>query len=416
MPEPGGWEIDGRTLIARRAEGAPRLTLQMEVAPEAIDAWTAPLIARVPLAAWVALALLAAGGAGLADRGGPGPAAGRSPPGGAERGRGRGAARARRRPRPGRGRLLTLVERGAIALREVEDGGDVEAVELAARRSGRPSGAGAKGSSARPAPPGWPTLARPMCSWNSYRVVARRPAPPTLAALTQPLAEGGMRTPRQIEAPPAGRASADGADSVSSASPLPLGEGQGAGVPRRENGVNAPIDHRADAPVPTASSIGRGRRRPRLGRARRRSGRGLAGRGRRRPGVGPGCSRPRARRGWTGLSFAGRAARERLAPAARRRRAGAGRHGRAGRGGARARRRRRRARDAAGRSSSTRSIRDRRGRLRRHAAGPAPLRAGAADPLPSTHDHNYAQTCGTGCGFGFFVGDHSCASSCGGVV
>src|SRR5205823_2305614 len=37
-------------------------------------------------------------------------------------------------------------------------------------------------------------------------------------------------------------------------------------------------------------------------------------------------------------------------------------------------------------------------------------------PLPATHGHDYAQSCGTGCGFGYFIGDHSCASSCGGVA
>jgi len=37
-------------------------------------------------------------------------------------------------------------------------------------------------------------------------------------------------------------------------------------------------------------------------------------------------------------------------------------------------------------------------------------------PLPASHGHDYSTTCGTGCGFGYFIGDHSCASSCGGVA
>jgi len=316
MPEPNGWEVDGRTLIARRAEGAPRLTLQMAASPEAVDAWTAPLLSSVPGAAWLALALLL--GASLAWRFRPVRRA--RPPS-----RELTAAAAAALLAPGDDRalveagLLTLIERGAIELRPLDDDGDGEAVE-------RPGGA------LSPAEPRWREL---------------------LFAAAEPAGDGGRRI------------------LLSAAIAAGLHEGW-----RRE----------------VAGDLGRA-----------------------------GLLEAEGAPGLDGLSYAGWAARERLRRELRGASAGSGPSLAATASLAAVAL-------AIGVGTGAMATLPSRIELdsQQYAIGSivfdgTPLvrlhnALARLIPLPATHGHDYAQTCGTGCGFGYFIGDHSCASSCGGVA
>jgi hypothetical protein len=315
MPEPGGWQVDGRTLIARRAEGAPRLTLQMPLPPEAVAVWTAPLLATVPGPAWLGLALLVAAPIGWRLRPGRGRDVGQTPE--------LSAAATATLLAPGDDRvlveacLLTLVERGAIELRATDDG-DVE--------------------------------------------VAERPAVGLGAA--------EARWREQLLA---------GAEAV---------DGQ-----QRRVRISAALERglhlawRAEV----ESDLGRA-----------------------------GLLEAEQSPGLDGLSYAGWAARERLR---RELRASVG-----GGPGLAA---------TAGLAAAALAIGVGAGALatlpahvelegQQYAVGSivfdgtaiVRLRYTLARllPLPASHSHDYAENCGNGCGMGFFVGDHSCASSCGGVA
>lgn len=327
MPEPNGWAVDGRTLVARRAEGAPRLTLQMPVAPEAIDSWTAPLAARVPLVVWVGLAAALVVGGGLGFRRWLG--WGRPVPDAAVERRelaALGAASAAALLAPGNDRvlveacLLTLVDRGAVELvGDPAEPGDVVAVEQPGATLG-------------------PDERRWLESLFS----------------TAPVGENGSRR-------------------------LWLSDAIGAGVHREWRRA-------------VESDLGRA---------------GLL-EGDESPGLG-------------GLSYAGWAARERLREELRAPRPAGGPGGFASAGLAAA---------ALAIGVGVGAVATLPSRIeldsQQYAIGSivfdgtpvVRLRYALARllPVPASHGHDFQENCGNGCGFGFFVGDHSCASSCGGVA
>jgi hypothetical protein len=321
--EPNGWEVSGRTLIARRAEGAPRLTMQAFVPAEAVDQWTAPMLTRVPMLVWLALGavLLAAALAAavwlVLRRGGRtriGDAAADSSA--------LSPAAAAALLAPGNDRvlveacLLTLVDRGAIRLETDAESDDVCAVELV------------------------------------------KPDARALAALHEALFAGEPDGERRIWL----------SDAI-------------------ERGLH------------------------RTWRAEVESDLGRAG-----------MLQDEGTPGLDGLSYAGWAARERLRRELADTRPQEGMRGLAttaaiagialalGAGGGAFATLPNRIELESQELAIGQIVLDGTPLVRLHYA------IARLVPLPPTHSHDYATGCGTGCGFGYFVGDHSCASSCGGVA